>query len=77
MEMDEQEEKSPTARWRTSMVFVVMTNKMKRDPRGKKKRKKKGRRRRRKEVLTRKSGVACGNVGNVSSNTSVRISRTC
>ena len=37
MEMDEQEEKSPTARWRTSMVFVVMTNKMKRDPRGKKK----------------------------------------
>ena len=22
MEMDEQEEKSPTARWRTSMVFV-------------------------------------------------------
>ena len=39
MEMDEQEEKSPTARWRTSMVFVVMTNKMESDPRGKKKKK--------------------------------------
>ena len=67
MEMDEQEEKSPTARWRTSMVFVVMTNKMKRDPGEKEK--KKGRRRRRKEVRTGKSGVACGNDGNVSSNT--------
>ena len=34
MEMDEQEEKSPTARWRTSMVFVVMSNKMESDPEG-------------------------------------------
>ena len=63
MEMDEQEEKSPTARWRTSMVFVVMSNKMESDPEEKKRRKKK------KEVRTGKSGVACGNVGNVSSNT--------
>ena len=41
MEMDEQEEKSPTARWRTSMVFVVMSNKMESDPEGKKREKKK------------------------------------
>ena len=39
MEMDEQEEKSPTARWRTSMVFVVMSNKMESDPEGEKKKK--------------------------------------
>ena len=31
MEIDEEEEKSATARWRTSMAFVVMTNKMKSD----------------------------------------------
>ena len=46
MEMDEQEEKSPTARWRTSMVFVVMTNKMKRDPGEKEKKRKKKKKKR-------------------------------